>query len=185
MAHINGQPHHPGSQHGVALRWCNCGKCRPIPESKARVCCRDDKGLCILQTDPELTFLVLQTRAVQTAVNAQHCNLHVGSWEYSNRNMRYTAYRYVDYIKQHFYLFIKQCPTFCRQYIFATIGPTGKGNRVPVPSCVTWAIRDKWPSHEAYKGFHETPVTGQHLSQPAATVASTLDSDDIQDSDSD
>ena len=143
LTHIVGMQHHPAPDHGQVIRWCFCGRCRPMTVSKARVCCRTSTGLCILDSDPELCEIMLNTRSVVTAINSQRMLLNSSNWDYSNPNMRHAAYK---------------------QYIYATLGRIGKGVRVPVPSCVCWQIRDRWPSVDGYVGFRETPVYGSAAS---------------------
>ena len=51
----------------------------------------------------------------------------------NNKTMRHSAYR---------------------QYILYNHGYLGSGRRVPIPSCCTWRIRDKFPEESGqYKGY--------------------------------
>ena len=41
-----------------------------------------------------------------------------------------------------------------RQFVLWRFGHLGSGNRVVIPSCVVWAIRDRYPSADGtYTGF--------------------------------
>ena len=137
-----GMPHHPLLRDGASRpKWCQCGRCREVENKKARVCCRRSNGPCVLLEDSELRFLVLGSRCVRTAMNQARCLRHFDTWDYNANNLRYQAYQ---------------------QYVFATIGGTGRGNRVPIPACICWAIRDRWPSL-SYTGFREASVNGKTL----------------------
>lgn len=46
-----------------------------------------------------------------------------------------------------------------RQYVLWRFGRIGAGNRVVIPSCVVWRIRDTFPSSLGqYTGFRLSPV---------------------------
>lgn len=146
LVHILGMPHHPVVGTGKP-KTCKCGRCRPVKNSKARNCCRDTPGRCVLLWDHELRGIVLGSRAVRAALNQARCLRHQDSWDHENANLRFQAYQ---------------------QYIYATIGTTGSGNRVPIPACVCWAIRDRWPG-VSYVGFKEAPVNGMHACMQQVT----------------
>ena len=43
-----------------------------------------------------------------------------------------------------------------RAFIYLKFGHLGKGNRIPIPSCVTKKIREMYPEADGnYMGFHE------------------------------
>ena len=138
-AHIVGMSHHPLLDGTSLPKWCFCGRCRPVINGKGRICCRSTSGACVLLEDSDLRFLVLGSRCVRTALNQARCLRHQDNWEYNAVNLRFQAYQ---------------------QYIYATIGATGRGNRVPIPACICWAIRDRWPSL-SYTGFRESAVNGK------------------------
>lgn len=90
-----------------------------MPTAAERRCCRKGmpQGVCILHDeDSEMALVVLNQKVVTTAVSAARDlyaeGMHVG---YSNDQLRHQAYR---------------------QYVYATAGRTGSGNRVVVPACV-------------------------------------------------
>ena len=138
QAYIIGMPHHPVVDSAHAPKWCKCGRCRMVKNSAARICCRNTSGPCVILTDDELRVTILGSRVVRTGLN-QARRLHFQStWNHAADNLRHQAYQ---------------------QYIYATIGTTGRHHRVPVPACICWAIRDRWPSL-AYKGYKEAGVNG-------------------------
>jgi hypothetical protein len=138
QAHIIGMSHHPAVGVSNLPSWCKCGRCRHVDNKKARICCRKTIGRCVLLIDQELCSIVLGTRNVRTALNQARCLRHQDIWDYEAPNLRFQAYQ---------------------QYIYATIGTTGRGNRVVIPACVCWGIRDRWPSL-TYVGFKESAVNG-------------------------
>ena len=137
QARILGMQHHPLVGEDIP-EWCKCERCRPVQNTKARICCRTTAGRCILLEDAELRFLVLGSRSVRTALNQARCLNFQETWNYNPANLRFQAYK---------------------QYIYATNGCTGRGNRVPIPACICWAVRDRWPSM-SYTGFREAAVNG-------------------------
>ena len=118
------------------LPWCRCGECRAMPTERERVCCRKGKapGQCITR-DRRCRTVVLDTHVVSTAVSSEACDNARISQEVNHRTCRHIAYR---------------------QYVLHKYGHCGAGNRKVVPSCVTWAIRGKWPSTTGeYRGYME------------------------------
>jgi hypothetical protein len=122
LEYIIGMEHHPRIDTDRLPPWCKCGRCRVVQNKKARVCCRKTTGDCVLLTDQELRLFVLGGRFVRASMNQERCLRHQSSWDDNSANLRFQAYQ---------------------QFTFATIGHTGRGNRVPLPACVCWAIRDR------------------------------------------
>ena len=116
------------------LPWCRCSRCRDMPTEKERLCCRKGKpiGPCIMENRRYRT-VILDEDVVQTAVNSEfHDNARL-STDINNKSCRHIAYR---------------------QFVMRKYGHCGANNRKVVPSCVTWAIRDKWPSTSGeYRGY--------------------------------
>lgn len=123
------------------------------------VCCRKRQpiGDCVL-LDDDMATVVLNHHVVKTAVSAardQYADdIHQN---YDNNRMRFQAYN---------------------QYVMATAGHTGSGNRIVIPSCVVSvnfkscacfllynmilllqiiAVRNKWPdANGQYVGFRKS-----------------------------
>ena len=115
----------------ISPPWCRCNMCRQMPTSKERKCCGQKRCKTF---EPGVRNVCLNSQVVATAINSD-CDTMVRTPKHDNRNMRHAAYR---------------------QYVMHEYGHLGKGNRVVIPSCVVWMIRDKWPSHDGnYTGFKE------------------------------
>ena len=113
--------------------WCHCGRCRQMPRPEEQLCCRRRAGECILQTaHNELNDVVLRRNVLLVAV--RHINdLFAYNEQPGNDNFRHSAYR---------------------QFVLWRFDRLGSGNRVVIPSCVVWAIRDLYPSADGvYTGF--------------------------------
>ena len=84
---------------------------------------------------PPMPHCVSDTHVVSTAVSSEACDNTRISQEVNHRTCRHIAYR---------------------QYVLHKYGHCGAGNWKVVPSCVTWAIRGKWPSTTGeYRGCME------------------------------
>ena len=115
------------------LAWCHCGRCRPMPRPEEQLCCRKRAGLCILQTaEVEIDDVVLRRNVLLVAI--RHTNdLFAYNEQLNNNNFRHAAYR---------------------QFVLWRFNRLGSGNRVVIPSCVVWSIRDSYPSDDGtYTGF--------------------------------
>lgn len=117
----------------VVADFCNCrGKCNPKSVGLERRCCRRLDGNCVTTWD-DVSAIVLHREAIRTAVNANRSQLYEDMWEHTNKSMRHQAY--------------------C-QFVYYTCGNTGYKKRMVLPSCVTWAIQQMWPSEDGnYTGF--------------------------------
>ena len=80
----------------------------------------------------ELNDVVLRRNVLLVAI--QHMNdLFAYNEQPGNNNFRHAAYR---------------------QFVLWRFGHVGSGNRVVIPSCVVWAVRDRYPSADGtYTGF--------------------------------
>ena len=117
--------------------FCNCGCCSQRSICKVeRRCCRQTAGQCVLQSNDVVD--IFRDIVVRTAVSADRNTLCENRWEFTNNVLRHQAYK---------------------QFVFLVGGNTGMKKRLIIPSCVTWHIRDRWPSEDgAYTGFK--PATG-------------------------
>lgn len=101
----------------IIPKFCKCGRCFTMATKMENVCCRkcQEPGDCVL-IDKEMATVVLNHNVVRTAVNTARelyaDDLHPS---YDNNRMRFQAYH---------------------QFVMATAGYTGSGNRIVVPSCV-------------------------------------------------
>ena len=76
--------------------------------------------------------IVLHRGVLEVALNVRN-DIFVQRQEPTTKNLRYMAYR---------------------QFVAWRFGYLGKGNRVVIPSCVTWKIRDRYPAPDGvYVGF--------------------------------
>ena len=115
--------------------WCVCNKCREMHTELENKCCGQDPVYCISML-PEMDAYILQggvlrlARRIWNDIRAVDDPVEVGE---SNKQFRYAAYR---------------------QYVAWQFGALGRGNRVVIPSCCVWKIRDCYPDpHGQYKGF--------------------------------
>jgi len=128
-------PTEPRSSGSGQPQWCNCGRCRPMESNEANVCCRKNlrPGRCITEVRRELFARILLDADVLRLILMDHNDLFANGDEPINTNMRYTAYR---------------------QFILWRYGYLGQGNRMVVPSCLTWAIRNMFPEQNGqYTGY--------------------------------
>ena len=128
-----GPPAPPVPPPDADTAWCHCGRCRQMPRPEEQLCCRRRAGECILQTaHNELNDVVLRRNVLRVAV--RHMNdLFAYNEQPGNDNFRHAAYR---------------------QFVLWRFDRLGSGNRVVIPSCVVWAIRDLYPSADGvYTGF--------------------------------
>ena len=97
-----------------------------------QVCCRR-RDCCI--TDLEAFETIALDISVLSVAILNRCEITADDPEYTPRSYRKAAYR---------------------QFIVWQNGYLGPGNRRPVPACVVWAIRDRFPEPSGlYLGFRE------------------------------
>lgn len=122
------QPHNPDPR---GLGWCICRKCQAMPLSVENVCCWQVP--CVTTTEM-FDNNVLNTDVLSIAI-VSGSDILASTPDYSRASYRKAAYRQWT-MWQHGYL--------------------GRGNRRVVPSCVVWAVRNKYPAPDGiYLGFKE------------------------------
>jgi len=120
-----------GGGQSNALHWCICHKCRLMPTDIENKCCRQRD---YVTNSPAFANLVLDCAALDIAI-VHRIDVFVGTADYSPANYRKVAYR---------------------QYVIWKFGYLGSTTHGVVPSCVTWAIRDKYPAPDGnYMGFKD------------------------------
>ena len=111
--------------------WCICGKCQPMDNPIENVCCRQR---CCVTTLTYFETGVLDTTVLSIAI-VYRSEIFVDDPEYTPASYRKAAYRQWT-LWQHGYL--------------------GRSNRCIVPSCVVWAVRNRYPAPDgSYMGFKE------------------------------
>ena len=111
--------------------WCQCLQCREMPTQKERKCCK--KRNCITK-DQTFYDICLNGSVLEVAIDSR-CDIRVYIPSQDKKTMRHTAYR---------------------QFVMWQHGPLGAGNRVVIPSCCVWKIRDKYPSlNNMYTGYKD------------------------------
>ncbi|KAJ8017829.1 P2X purinoceptor 7 [Holothuria leucospilota] len=113
------------------VEWCRCGQCRHMPTDIESVCCRRRVGACVT-SNAHFASLIIDPEALELAMAQRMDLLQLGDRPGNN------AYRHAAY----------------KSYIYWKCGPTGRHNRVVIPSCAVWKIRDRYPSEDGrYTGF--------------------------------
>ena len=114
-----------------ALSWCICRKCRPMTLDSYNKCCRQRD--CVTNSSA-FDNLVIDRDTLNIAI-VHRIDFFVSLPDYSPASYRKAAYR---------------------QYIIWKYGHLGSKNCRVVPSCVTWAIRDKYPAPDGnYMGYKD------------------------------
>ncbi|XP_073723657.1 P2X purinoceptor 7-like [Misgurnus anguillicaudatus] len=115
--------------------WCICSRCRAMATLVEMKCCNQQPDMCV-STLPQMEQYILQEgvlRLARTIWNDLRAVADVPEEGEDNRQFRHAAYR---------------------QYVAWQCGTLGAGNRVVIPSCVVWAIRDRFPDPNGqYRGF--------------------------------
>ncbi len=118
-----------------AVPWCKCGNCREMSTDLGRKCCGQGPNYCISQL-PQFSLYCLEDGYLRLHRQYRNDVLVISESREpgdDNREFRYAAYR---------------------QYIFWQHGALGQGNRLVIPSCCVWWIRDKYPDPQGqYTGF--------------------------------
>ena len=116
--------------------------------------------------------VVMDEDVVRAAVNLDRNVACEDTWDHNPRSLRHQAYR---------------------QFVYHVAGTTGLRRRLIVPSCIVWAIRNKWPDPDGvYMGNKSVVLIWTVESDlkvfrgaSAATADSvSVDSDSSSDSDS-
>ncbi|XP_073485042.1 uncharacterized protein [Aquarana catesbeiana] len=122
-------------------RWCFCAQCRPMPTSEESKCCQGleevqpflEHGLTCVTQHEEFVERCLTKRILVYQIQMESANVHKDYIRDANRCLRRGAYK---------------------SYTNMVHGFLGKNRRIPIPSCVVWAIRNKYPDpNEEYIGF--------------------------------
>ncbi|KAF4530369.1 hypothetical protein B566_EDAN018172 [Ephemera danica] len=128
--------------------WCKCGHCRSMPDDIQSVCCHENEKispiraqLSCISLHPAFTNIILNedslmlSRHKMLSFEKNYVNIEKLKNVVAADSWRYIAYR-------DFVLWINSKKRL------------GKNVRVPLPSCVVWAVRSKWPeASEQYVGF--------------------------------
>lgn len=126
------QPSRPFGQQQVQVPWCMCRKCCQMDQVVEQVCCHR-RDCCI--TDLEAFETIALDISVLSVAILNRCVITADDPEYTPRSYCKAAYR---------------------QFIVWQNGYLGPRNRCPVPACIVWAIRDRFPELSGtYLGFRE------------------------------
>ena len=111
------------------LPWCICGQCRHMALEVENICCR--QRICI--TREEFFQCAVLDMGVLSIAIVNHSDVFADDPEYTPASYRKASYR---------------------QWILWQHGYLGRANRRVIPSCVIWAVRDRYPSPNGlYLGF--------------------------------
>ncbi|XP_071835919.1 P2X purinoceptor 7-like [Apostichopus japonicus] len=110
--------------------WCNCGRCKEMPQDVEKKCCRLQEG-CLSTSEVFLTVCI-NAHVLEVAMRATE-DILADAAVRTNKNYRHYAYK---------------------QFIYWQHGRLGAGRRRVIPSCCIWAIRMRFPAaNNMYKGF--------------------------------
>lgn len=128
-------PPPPGPPNPQTPSWCVCRNCRNMPTLLEQKCCQQQPQNCISLL-PHFEVYILQEGALRLArriwndLRAEVDGQEMGE---SNRQFCYMAYR---------------------TFVVWQYGILGPGNRIVIPSCCVWRIRDSFPDPNGiYVGF--------------------------------
>ncbi|KAL7380473.1 hypothetical protein ABVT39_018460 [Epinephelus coioides] len=125
----------PGGPDEPQLHWCICTNCRDMPTDLEKLCCRQEPPNCISNM-AHMQYYILEEGVLQLAGAAWNDIFAIDDHQepgVEQRQFRHAAYR---------------------QFVLWQHGRLGEGNRVVIPSCVVWKIRDKFPNPTGqYTGF--------------------------------
>ena len=117
--------------------WCTCTNCKEMPTDVERKCCGANGPQYCVSTLPHMNHICLDSQILQVARATRNdiFGLRDEALEpgQENRQFRHAAYR---------------------QFVVWQWGMLGSGNRVVIPSCAVWKIRDTFPDpFQQYVGF--------------------------------
>lgn len=120
---------------GGVLQWCTCSNCREMNTDLERLCYRQTPETCISNTAHMRLYILDEgvlrlARAAWNDIFAIEDDQEPGVEQRQNRHSVYC------------------------QFVLWQHGRLGEGNRVVIPSCCVWQIRDTFPDPRAqYTGF--------------------------------
>uniref|UniRef100_A0A8C5GJD6 P2X purinoreceptor 7 intracellular domain-containing protein n=1 Tax=Gouania willdenowi TaxID=441366 RepID=A0A8C5GJD6_GOUWI len=106
--------------------WCVCNNCRDMPTDVECKCCGQQPEACI-SILPHMAAYILQEGHLRLA--SRIWNDVRGLDDLPNRGESSKQLHHAAY----------------RQYVMWQYGALGRGNRLVIPSCVVWRIRDCFP----------------------------------------
>lgn len=129
----------PGPEHddqpAGQPQWCVCGHCREMPTPEELICCRQRPQDCVSRMG-YVDCYVLDEGVLRLARAAWNDIFALDDEDLpgvDQRQFRHAAYR---------------------QYVLWQHGRLGVGNRVVIPSCCVWRIREKFPDPTGhYTGY--------------------------------
>uniref|UniRef100_A0A8C5B0V5 P2X purinoreceptor 7 intracellular domain-containing protein n=1 Tax=Gadus morhua TaxID=8049 RepID=A0A8C5B0V5_GADMO len=117
------------------MMYCEWRTCKEMQMDVERKCCGQQPHSCIAML-PHIEAYILQEGHLRLAIRIWNDVRALGDLPdpgESNKQFRYAAYR---------------------EFVVWQYGAMGAGNRVVLPSCCVWKIRDRFPDpHGQYKGF--------------------------------
>ncbi|CAM4732658.1 unnamed protein product [Leuciscus chuanchicus] len=117
------------------LHWCVCGHCQDMATDIEKVCCRQTPEHCI----SNMAYYILDEGVLRLARGAWNDIFAINDHQEPGEEQR--QYRHSAY----------------HQFVLWQHGRFGIGNRVVIPSCCIWKIRDSFPDPRGqYTGFRVT-----------------------------
>lgn len=127
-------PDRPRVPDSDGLHWCTCTNCREMSTDLERLCCRQTSEHCISNM-AYMQYYVLDEGVLRLARAAWNDIFAVDDQE---PGIEQKQYRHAAYC----------------QFVLWQHGRLGVGNRVVIPSCCVWKIRDTFPDPSGqYTGF--------------------------------